>query len=852
MVIGVNWRRISIFCVVTLMMFSTTWAAEWLDEDSLGARARATTVMITQRDGNSLSLRGSGFILHPNYVATNLHVVAGYDQIMVLPYHEGLLGQIRLKILPKSAIHAEVVFPDRSELYSCAAAKENGLEGHRLIKACKPDLAILRIQEPLPNRAAEITSQLPTPDRNLRAFGFPGDSFEIYDEEIGLSSTGGILSERTVSRDQFDFLIEHGAALSPGNSGGPLYDMCGRVIGVNALTTIFGKSWSVYAGILMEKLDSLEIRHTLAEGPCVKPSAEGVSEMERRIDRLETQVRLAPSHRGADESDIDKSRVIDSTLMNIGTIVIAGLMFVLLVRIVIKLSRRPESNTTPSAYIGQTWPESYGMLALVAIFLGLLLLDRAGGEQDGDLPTLEPRSSEPKYRPREDRGSGGQSRMSEPERPIPTVRSLVINNETPEDIVAAQAKLPEMSKWRELEGTPIPAQQPGKLSFAYQDYGDQCSFRIRIVPEESDPYEYETGVDLCTQQILELFYVAPLRVTTVPSDAKLRVDRSDGREGWEWGWDDGPMPPGRTFRFGNYNVEAKKEGWKPEKVVVRHDGEGPDEWPITLCRTGPEADMEHFGFREDNCDECPEMVVVPAGCYLMGKDNKKRVSIGYSFAVGKYEVTYEQWKACVKSTRKKPLDDGRVCKDDRNVGRGRGLDKDENPAFNVSWEDAKIYVGWLKRKTGKEYRLLSESEWEYVARATTDTMYSLREGDTVDDVAICQGCDGKNPRGPKSVRGGNGNPWDLVYVHGNVSEWVEDCWRDGKEAPPYTYDGSAWAGEDCPYRVVRGGSWSQRKEGVRSASRGKWGPKHRSRSTGFRVARSREVGDHWWREDVER
>ena len=239
------------------------------------------------------------------------------------------------------------------------------------------------------------------------------------------------------------------------------------------------------------------------------------------------------------------------------------------------------------------------------------------------------------------------------------------------------------------------------------------------------------------------------------------------------------------------------------------------------------------------------MVVVPAGCYRMGEEERttNRVTIDRPLAVGMYEVTYGEWKACA--------DDG-GCASRSDVGREGQAGWKQNPAFNVSWHDAKDYVGWLAKKAGKPYRLLSESEWEYVARARTETKYSfLSAGDSIEDASLadCRGCGGRWDEYPERVGSFPHNSWHLHDVHGNVQEWVEDCWRESGKAPPYTYDGSAWAGEDgdgsCRNRVVRGGSWRHFTGDVRSASRNGLAADSRDTSTGFRVARDRHEGDDW-------
>ena len=247
-----------------------------------------------------------------------------------------------------------------------------------------------------------------------------------------------------------------------------------------------------------------------------------------------------------------------------------------------------------------------------------------------------------------------------------------------------------------------------------------------------------------------------------------------------------------------------------------------------------------------DCPQCPEMVVVPSGSFTMGSpssekyrlDNEgpqRRVTIGYAFAVGKYEVTFAEWDACASSGGC-----GGYRPSDSGWGRGK------RPVINVSWKDAKSYVGWLSRKTGKEYRLLSESEWEYAARAGTTGPFHT--GGTIStDQANYNGRYryGSGRRGgyrEKTVPVGSfgSNGFGLHDMHGNVWEWVEDCWNGSYAGAPS--DGSAWkSGDwDCGRRVLRGGSWNNGLWDLGSAHRAGDGTGFVFRyfDSGFRVART--------------
>ncbi len=232
-----------------------------------------------------------------------------------------------------------------------------------------------------------------------------------------------------------------------------------------------------------------------------------------------------------------------------------------------------------------------------------------------------------------------------------------------------------------------------------------------------------------------------------------------------------------------------------------------------------------------DCDVCPEMVVIPAGSFMMGSNDFNeekpihRVTIRKPFAVGKYAVTFREWDACT-------ADGG--CKGYRphDEGWGRG----DRPVINVNWKDAQAYLRWLSRKSGAEYRLLSEAEWEYAARAGTTTRYywgdKLGSGN-----ANCRVCgsqwDAKQTAPVGSFRA---NAFGLYDVLGNVWEWVEDCYHSSYTGAPS--DGGAWTSGDCSERVLRGGTWASPPWYVRSTFRRRGRPEHRVEFRGIRVART--------------
>ena len=241
-----------------------------------------------------------------------------------------------------------------------------------------------------------------------------------------------------------------------------------------------------------------------------------------------------------------------------------------------------------------------------------------------------------------------------------------------------------------------------------------------------------------------------------------------------------------------------------------------------------------------DCAACPEMVVVPPGRFMMGSPTsdaegfsderpQHAVWIGAPFAVGVYEVTFAEWDACVRAGGC-----GGHRPDDSGWGRGR------RPVMDVSWEDAQAYVQWLSRETGQRYRLLTEAEWEYVARAGTATgrywgqseSGQCRYANGDDDFTPCP--DGHLYSAP--VGSFQPNLFGLYDVLGNVREWTEDCLNDDYSNAPA--DGSAWQCGDCSQRVVRGGSWLGDPRLLRSAYRVAYLAGFRSYRFGFRVART--------------
>ncbi len=235
----------------------------------------------------------------------------------------------------------------------------------------------------------------------------------------------------------------------------------------------------------------------------------------------------------------------------------------------------------------------------------------------------------------------------------------------------------------------------------------------------------------------------------------------------------------------------------------------------------------------DCADVCPEMVVVPSGSFLMGSPvgvgqtrerPQRTVTFARPFAVGRFEVTFAEWDACVNAG---------VCpRQDHDLDQGAdlGWGRDRRPVINVGWPAAKTYVRWLSTTTGQTYRLLSEAEWEYAARAGTTTLYSTGETITTDDANFSDEVSRTVPVGSYLP-----NAFGLYDMHGNVGEWVEDCLSDTYSGAPI--DGSAWTPDNCSWRIFRGGDWYSSSERVRSANRGWSDTDYWDGHRGFRVAR---------------
>jgi formylglycine-generating enzyme required for sulfatase activity len=291
-------------------------------------------------------------------------------------------------------------------------------------------------------------------------------------------------------------------------------------------------------------------------------------------------------------------------------------------------------------------------------------------------------------------------------------------------------------------------------------------------------------------------------------------------------------------------VEVVTVGWKVHR-----------QWPgclalvASVAWAAPAESPEFIGPGNKDCADCPEMVVVPAGKFMMGSPSSEpghdeneaplhAVTFAKPFAIGKYEVTFDEWDACVAA---------KACAAVPDDGWGRG----RRPVIYVNFEMAAGYARWLTKQTGKSYRVPSEAEWEYAARGGTttpwfwgDTSTPACEFGNVGDESVkaehpdwpLHSCnDGYAKTSP--VGSFKPNKFGLHDTAGNVWEWVEDCFNPSYEgAPP---DGSAWLAGDCVRRVDKGGGWYNKPESVRPALRyAGEDPRRQNNTLGFRVVRT--------------
>ncbi len=263
----------------------------------------------------------------------------------------------------------------------------------------------------------------------------------------------------------------------------------------------------------------------------------------------------------------------------------------------------------------------------------------------------------------------------------------------------------------------------------------------------------------------------------------------------------------------------------PEVEVVSIESKlGKSKEPVqelTLARQKPAVEASH------DCVDCPEMVSLSAGRFTMGSTRKNdradpphEVELDYQFSISQYEITSAQWIYCVDQGGCEEIEGNRDNKSDRS------------PAVNISYRDAQDYVQWISAMSGNEYRLPTEAEWEYAARAGTSSNYWW--GDQLkDSVANCRGCGGEwNDSLPADVDQFPANPFGLYAMSGGVSEWAQGCWTGSYKDKAGDVDS-----ENCEQGVLRGGSWKNDADYLNSATRIKFETDVRYLTNGFRIVR---------------
>lgn len=289
---------------------------------------------------------------------------------------------------------------------------------------------------------------------------------------------------------------------------------------------------------------------------------------------------------------------------------------------------------------------------------------------------------------------------------------------------------------------------------------------------------------------------------------------------------------GMQLESGTYTLRIQRSGYEVQEESVRIDAQ---DLKVTVALKPLPVPVPYPTFSR------PDLVKIPSGTFMMGssengEDDEKpahEVKIAGPFYLSATETTFDQYDAFAIATE-------RELPGDNDWGRG------SRPVINVDWYGAQAYAKWLGEQTSNECRLPSEAEWEYAARAGTQSAYGLSMseiGAHLIGKANCAGCGGKwAGKLTAPVASFAANSWGLHDMHGNVWEWVEDCWHGSYESAPS--DGMAWLEENddkCSHRVIRGGSWNDLQDNARSAYRNGIEPGFRFFSIGFRVVCSSPI-----------
>ena len=325
------------------------------------------------------------------------------------------------------------------------------------------------------------------------------------------------------------------------------------------------------------------------------------------------------------------------------------------------------------------------------------------------------------------------------------------------------------------------------------------------------------------------------------------------------GKDAGAVPLITELPVGTYEVTIKGDKFSGKAQLQIRDGEQ-QTLVVELAQGGSAGDVIQ------DCPQCPQMVYIPAGAFRMGdiqgggpsaEKPVHRVGVG-AFLLGQTEVTVSQFRAFVDASGyKTEAEQGDGCyvyengrwdwRSSRNWRNPGFKQSAEEPVVCVSWNDAQRYIEWLSKKTSSQYRLPTEAEWEYAARAGSETKYFF--GNSTSD--LCRYANGAANETDfswrnKDCRDGykrtaptasfTANAFGLYDMHGNVWEWTQDCWNSSYQGAPS--DGTAWLSGNCSRRVLRGGSWISNPDILRSANRSWYTSGYRGYNYGFRLART--------------
>ena len=408
-------------------------------------------------------------------------------------------------------------------------------------------------------------------------------------------------------------------------------------------------------------------------------------------------------------------------------------------------------------------------------------------------------------------------------------------------------------------------------------YRDQAEQRVA----DLDLEEFNRAVKANTAAAFRIYLASNPKGMFV-EEAKLRGDASLDREAYATAKRRNTIasyevylaahPTGAFARKAKARVHKLKDPIVFARAKSTNTLEAYDKY-LALYPDGAQADearrlrdrVDVVGREFRDCDACPTMVVLPEGSFMMGSADgeadeqpRHRVTISEPFAIGKHEVTFGQFGAFVQDTKRDMAEDKKgflglpapeACFSQRRwidatiSWRNPGYpQEDGSPVVCANWNDAKAFAKWLSQKTGKPYRLLSEAEWEYAARANTTGEFHFGDGISTAQANYNDSHSGESAAQGlyrrKAIKVGSfpANQFGVHDMHGNVLEWVEDCWHDDYQGAPA--NGEAWIrGGNCDSRVARGGSWLNPAPFLRSAFRNGQEAQKRSTHYGFRIAR---------------